>query len=83
MMEAFYQNEEGSKGLFSVNEERQSLIEEPIEAATMVIKGSSISGKEKIIQMEGRINLADKIVFYVNIVFFVLLTIMNIAKIQV
>jgi hypothetical protein len=49
----------------------------------MVIKGSSISGKEKFIQMEGRINLADKIVFYVNIVFFVLLTIMNIAKIQV
>ena len=74
-IEVFKQNEEGEKGgLFSVNEERQSLIEESNESG-MVIKGVAVSGRERIIKMEGRIRMLDKLVFAFNVTFFTLLTI--------
>ncbi len=58
------------------------MIEEAAETS-MVIKGISISGRAKIHQMEARVNMADKVVFYINIASFFFLTIMNIIKIRV
>ena len=50
------------------------MIEETNESG-MVIKGGAVSGRERIIKMEGRIRMLDKIVFAFNVTFFVLLTI--------
>ena len=47
----------------------------------MVIKGSSVSGRKMIIQMEAKINMADKIVFYTNIALFLLLTMLELNNI--
>ncbi len=58
------------------------MIQEVAETS-MVIKGYAISGRSKIIKMETRVKMADKVVFYINILSFCLLTIMNIIKIGV
>jgi len=79
-MEAYTRNDEEKEGLLSINEERKSSIISAIEN-TMIIKDTSISGRENLIRSENRINFADKMIFYLNITFFVFLTIMNLMKI--
>ncbi len=65
-----------------MNEEKQSIIEEVNGDDQMIIKNASVSKREKIVQMEARLNMSDKIVFYANIVLFFMLTIYNVTKIK-
>ncbi len=64
-----------------MNEEKQSIIEEVNGDDQMIIKNASVSKREKIVQMEARLNMSDKIVFYANIALFFILTIYNVTKI--